>query len=109
MCRRVCLLLPLLLTALCAQNNPGQDQTLQEILRRIDALEQQNRQLMEEIKQLKQAQMSAAPTPPAAPAANPPTQPPLEERVQVTEARVAEQAQTKVEASQKFPVSLYGT
>jgi hypothetical protein len=34
--------------------------------------------------------------------------PPLEDRVAVNEARVAEQAQTKVEASQKFPLSLNG-
>ena len=32
----------------------------------------------------------------------------LEERVEVNEARVADQAQTKVEASQKFPLSLNG-
>jgi hypothetical protein len=38
----------------------------------------------------------------------PPTAPPITERIEVVEQRVADQAQTKVEASQKLPITLTG-
>jgi len=99
------LLIPLLVTRLCAQQINGQDQVLQQILQRLDTLERQNRELLEEVKQLRQAQSPVA----AAPAPTEPlTQPPIAERVKVAETRIEEQAQTKVESSQKFPLSLDG-
>src|SRR5271163_1732488 len=74
-------------------------QEMKEILNRLDRLEQQNRELLEEVRQLRQ-QIA----PPAAVAAAPPG-----EQLQVQEQRVAELEQTKVGADQKFPVSLTGT
>jgi hypothetical protein len=74
-------------------------QEMKEILNRLDRLEQQNRELLEEVRQLRQ-QIA----PPAAVAAAPPA-----EQLQVQEQRVAELEQTKVGADQKFPVSLTGT
>jgi hypothetical protein len=68
------------------------------ILERLDRLEKQNRELLEEIKQLRdQIQKPAAP-------ANSTT----DEHVEINERRTEELAQTKVEASQKFPIQLTG-
>ncbi len=104
MLRSLCLTIPLLLTPLLGQQTATQqDQLLQQILLRLDALEQQNRELLEEVKQLRQAQT------PAAAVTEPATEPPIAERVKVAETRIEEQAQTKVESSQKFPLSMYGT
>ena len=107
------LLVPLLLRA--------QDKTeLQQILDRLDRLEQENHQLADEVHALRtelaaargqtttqqpaQAQESQSPStaPPPATAA------PLEERVPVVEQRVADLSQEKVEASQRFPISFTG-
>lgn len=70
------------------------------ILDRLDQLERQNRQLLDEIKELR-TQVAASSTPP--------NNQPVEERQEVTDHRVEELAQTKVEASQRFPVKLTGT
>src|ERR1700735_968889 len=104
------LLVPLLLRA--------QDKTeLQQILERLDHLEQENHQLADEVHALRtelaargqtttqqsaqaQGSQSTSPAPPPATAA------PLEERVPVVEQRVADLSQEKVEASQRFPISL---
>ncbi|MEP6533754.1 MAG: hypothetical protein ABJF23_00435 [Bryobacteraceae bacterium] len=88
--------LPLFLlpSILLAQAGPDQAQ----ILQRLERLEQQNRMLMEEVKELRQ-QIAATRPPPA---------PSLEERVEVQEKRTEEQSQTKVEASQRFPLSITG-
>ncbi len=68
-----------------------------KILERLDRLEQENRELTERVRAL-QAQLG---TPaPAAPA--------VEERLDIQQDRIAEQAQTKVEASQKFPIRFAG-
>jgi hypothetical protein len=72
---------------------------LQQVLERLDRLEQQNRALMEEVRALRQ-QLTASRAPEASA--------PLEERVAVQETRGAELAQTKVEASQRFPISITG-
>jgi len=90
-------LLPLLMVpaTLCAQSAPD----MQKILDRLDRLEKQNRQLLTEIQELR----SELKPPAAAPAA-----PDTAERLDVQEARTAELAQSKIEASQKFPVSLTG-
>jgi hypothetical protein len=104
-----------------AQENVDSRETMQRIQQRLDSLEQQNRELMQELRELKkdlQAARGSAPAPaptaivqpePAQTAvAEPAATPPLEDRVAVNEARTAEQAQSKVEASQKFPISLNG-
>src|SRR5947209_11539477 len=70
--------------AAIAQTVPGDTQKL---LDRLDKLEKQNEAMQAEIRELRQE---------------------LAERVQVEEARTAELAQTKVEASQRMPVSLTG-
>ncbi len=90
------LFLPLILlpSIVLAQLSPDQSQ----ILQRLERLEQQNRMLMEEVRELRQ-QIAATRSQP---------EPSLEERVDVQEKRTEEQAQTKVEASQKFPLSITG-
>ncbi len=83
----------------------AQTQTeMQQVLQRLDRLEEQNRVLVEEIRNLRQelAAGRAAPAPATA------AQPSVEERVEVQENRTAELAQSKVEASQHFPVRLTG-
>ncbi len=103
MLRKLCISVCLFMASLRAQESGSQEKLLQEVLRRLDNLENQNRELMEQIKELRQHQAQNLP------ATVPPTEPKLEERVEVAEQRVAEQAQTKVESSQKLPVWLYGT
>jgi hypothetical protein len=97
---------------------------INRILERLDKLEQENRALAEQVQQLKSelaasrpavsgnaasanaaANASAANTASAEPAAASPT---VDERLAIQESRVEEQAQTKVEASEKFPISLTG-
>ena len=88
---------------------------LQQILERLDRIEQENKSLANEVRALR-AELAAtrgtpAPTtaPTESPAAVQNAPAPTEERLAVDEARISEQAQTKVEASQKFPISLTGT
>jgi hypothetical protein len=73
---------------------------LRQILERLDRLEEQNRALMEEVRalrtELEATRASAAPAPV------------IEERVAVSENRIAELAQTKVEAARRFPIRLTG-
>ncbi len=78
------------------QNAPD----IQKVLDRLAKLEEQNRQIVEEIHALR-AELRATP-PPATPS------PDVNERLDVQESRTSELAQTRVEASQKFPVSLTG-
>ena len=115
--RNSLLLAPIFLGALWAQEKPAGGQVdLQLILNRLDALEQENQKLLEEIHSLRAALIesraasnspssvsaAASQTPPAVP------QPSLEDRVAVAEQRIREQAQTKVESAHKFPVTLTG-
>jgi hypothetical protein len=94
--------------ALGAQTPPE----LASIVERLDRLEQENRALSEEVKALR-AELAAsrgtsattAGTPAVASAPNPAT---VEERLDIQERRTDEQAQTKVEASQKFPIRITG-
>jgi hypothetical protein len=74
---------------------------LKQILERLDRVENENRELREQVRELRE-QMRAA----AAPAAE--EKPKLDERLEIEERRTAEQAQTKVEASQRFPIRLTG-
>jgi hypothetical protein len=80
------------------------------ILERLDRLERENLHLSEQVRQL--SERLGAPAQPVAAVADSATAaaPKLtaEDRLDVVERRVEEQAQTKVEASQKFPIRLAG-
>ena len=84
-----------------AQTAPDSNPAVAAILGRLDKLEEQNKQLTAEIASLRAELRSTEPKSAA-------TDAPLEDRVAVVENRVEEQAQSKVEASQRFPVSLSG-
>ena len=88
-------LLPKLLVATALGIIPAASQTpsLEEIVARLDRLERENAALRQEVQSLKSR---------LAPAEA------VEERLAVQEARNEEQAQTKVEASQRYPVRLTG-
>lgn len=110
MCRKLASVIFLLSpTFLLAQ----QKSDLQQILDRLDRIEQENKNLVEEVRALR-AELAAkgsspAPSPDrAATTGSNPVSPSLDEKVTVNETRIAEQAQTKVEASQKLPIVLTG-
>lgn len=93
-----------------AQDTPQ----MREVLSRLDRLEQTNQALVGEIRALRQelsalrsspAQQNAVNSEGPASPSNPPT--PIEAGA-VEENRIAELAQTKVEASQKFPIRVTG-
>ena len=90
-----CLALYLAPVTLCAQTQTTPD--LAKILERLDRLEQENRALTEQVRAL-QAQLGT-PVPP---------QSTVEERLDIQQQRTEEQAQTKVESSQKFPIRFTG-
>jgi hypothetical protein len=101
---RKCLLLVVgMAVPMLAQESARPDATLTEILKRLDTLERQNRELLEQVHELREQIHPAQ-----AKQEQNQDQETLDERVAVNEARVADQAQTKVEASQKFPLSLNG-
>ena len=96
-----------------AQNQPD----IREILNRLEKVEQQNRELMDEVKLLR-AKLEGTPTPaPAsitapveAAAAEPDlSAAPITERVAVLERKVEEHEDTKVGAEHRMPVTLTGT
>lgn len=74
---------------------------MKEVLDRLDRLEAQNQALMTEIRALRQ-QLAAAPPSPEAPG------PPLEDKVEVDEQRIAELDQSKVSSEHRSPVTLTG-
>jgi hypothetical protein len=88
-------LLPKLLLVIAPGLLPGAPQTpsLEEIVARLDRLEKENAVLRQEVQSLKSR---------LAPAES------VEERLEVQERRTEEMSQTKVEASQRFPVRLTG-
>ncbi len=77
------------------------------VLERLDRLERQNRAMADEIHALREelnaahAAQPATPEPTAAPET-------IEEKVEVQGQRIEEQAQSKLESSQKFPIKLSG-
>src|SRR5882757_6032043 len=78
-----------------AQESVDSPQTMQKVQERLDALERENRELMQEVRELRkdlQASRGAAPAEPNATTQPNATAPPLEDRVAVVEARTAEQA-----------------
>jgi hypothetical protein len=86
--------------ALCLAPGKSGAQTapdLAKILERLDRLEQENRSLSEQVRAL-QAQLGTSTEPP----------PTVDERIEIQQQRIEEQAQTKVESSQKFPIRLAG-
>ena len=102
-------------TATAAAQGPSENSALQQVLARLDRLEQQNRQLTEEIHALRDelaASRERPGTPDSVPgntpAAGAPAAADLAEKVEVQERRVEEQAQTKVESSQHMPVRITG-
>jgi hypothetical protein len=97
-----------------------QKSDLQQVLDRLDHIEQENKDLAAEVRALR-AELAASRAATDSAATNPATtnrattagsdqvqSAPLEEKVAVNEARIAEQAQTKVEASQKLPITFTG-
>jgi len=69
-------------------------QDLAAILARLEKLESENRELKQEVKQLRELVEG---------------KPSVPERLDIVERRVEEQAQTKVEAPSRFPLELTGT
>jgi hypothetical protein len=100
-CARRCLLALLAPVMLAAQSASPE---MQQIVGRLDRLEKQNQALTEEVQQLRQ-ELAAVRGQPAAAA---PTGPTLDEKVAVDEARTEDLAQSKVEASQHFPIRVTG-
>ena len=96
-----------------APRSPAQTPAaLDGIAQRLDQLEQENNKLRGEITALRE-QLSALRRPQAAPESPPqagavPSGATIEERLEIAERRIDEQAQTKVEASQRVPVRLSG-
>src|SRR5437879_1611334 len=105
----LCLLVPVgtsLATSLAtaaAQTPPSQDASaLTQILGRLDRLEKQNSQLVDEIRALRNELALSRGRPEAAPPAD------IAESVDVQDRRIEELAQTKVESSQHLPVRITG-
>jgi hypothetical protein len=85
----------------CRAQQTASPDALQRILDRLDTLEKQNEALLTEVQQLREA-VKAAQAEAATQAQT------LKDRADVTAQQVKDQAQTKVEASQRFPISLTG-
>lgn len=98
-------LLILLLPAMLLAQTPSE---FQQILERLDRLENDNRGLLAEVRALRQELAASRGKEAAAAPETPAAAPPLDERLSTAEHRIEEQAQTKVEASQRLPVTLTG-
>ena len=85
-----------------------QKSEMQQILDRLDRLEQENRTLLEEVRALRQELSAGREQQAATPAPADQDQSPLQEKVAVQERRTEELEQSKVESSQRLPVSLTG-
>ena len=103
-----CLLLAACAGSLSAQQPPD----LKAVVDRLDRLEAQNRELMTEIRALRQqlAASQTAPAPDTAPQTAESEAPPqpLKERVDVNERRIADLDQSKVSSEHRLPVTLTG-
>lgn len=106
------ILLGFFTTAAAAQTVPEDAVTLRQILERLDRLELQNRELVQEVRALRKELALARSGPqtaqPAVETAGTATPSDLAERMDVQERRLEEQAQTKVESSQHFPIRITG-
>jgi hypothetical protein len=81
---------------------------VEQILNRLDQLEKDNQALLEEVRALRQQVSSLRAPSPESAAEQAQAQPPAEDRQAVDENRIDELAQTKVEASEKFPIRITG-
>jgi hypothetical protein len=93
-----------------AMPRPAAPQTspdMQTIIERLDKLEDENHKLLDEIRALRTELKTAQSPDPAAPAP-PGALPQNDERLAVQESRTADLDQSKVSASQRFPISLTG-
>ncbi|MGA8597755.1 MAG: hypothetical protein WB676_23820 [Bryobacteraceae bacterium] len=116
--RRLSFLILIFALKLFAQEKADSSAVMKQILDRLDSLEKQNRDLLQEVHALRQQVEAAHPAEASSPGASVAKQSPpapgaagqagLGERVSVEESRTAEQAQTKVEAAHKFPIQLDG-
>ena len=103
-----------LLFAACAARSLSAQQPpeLQQVIQRLDRLEAQNHELMEEIRALRLQLAAGQPTP--APEAAPQTAEaeappqPIADRVDIAERRIAELDQSKVSSEHRLPVTLTG-
>jgi hypothetical protein len=97
-----------LLCPLAVSGQTPSDMT--RVLERLDRLEQENLRLSQQVKQLTERLEGTASTATAAGVEAAEGTPKLtpEDRLDIVERRVDEQAQTKMETSQKFPVRLAG-
>ena len=100
------LLAPGILAAQVAVQGASPD--LSQIMQRLDRLEKQNQSLAEEVRQLRQELAETRGQPQSPQAVPAPAEAPLAEKVAVDESRVDELAQSKVEASQRFPIRVTG-
>jgi hypothetical protein len=92
----------LLVVAGATPARPQTSPDIQRVLDRLDKLEEENRKLIDEIHELRnQLTVQNPPAQTAAPQN-------LSDRMDVQESRTAELAQTKVETSQRMPVSFTG-
>lgn len=106
---RLLLLLVLFTFRVCAQEDNRTSVVMKQILERLDSLEKENKQLVEDVRVLRQELETSRSSAPAVPAeGSKPTESSLADRVAVEEGRTAEQAQTKVEAAHKLPIQLNG-
>lgn len=98
-----------------AQPGAPSNTDMQKVMERLDRLEKQNAELLSEVRELRQeistahepAAASQTPTPQAE-GETPPSAPTPAERLDVLETRTQDLAQTRVETSQRMPVSLTG-
>jgi hypothetical protein len=87
-------------SGLIVAQQPPSD-ALTRIMDRLDALERENKTLLDEVHALRE-EIKASRTGGSS------QSPSVEERLDVSEQRIKEQAQTKVESSQRFPITLNG-
>jgi hypothetical protein len=103
-----------LLLAACAARSLSAQQPpeLQQVIERLDRLEAQNRDLMVEIRALRQqlAAGQSTPAPEAAPQTPEAETPPqtIADRVDIAERRIAELDQSKISSEHRLPVTLTG-
>lgn len=103
---QLCLLSLLLGGPAFAQTAPSA-QDIGAILERLTRLEQQNRELTDQVRELRQ-QLGVQQTPAVETVESPPPSAPIAERLELAERRVAEVEQTHVATENRLPVTLTG-
>lgn len=101
--------IPLLLgvASNCAYAQEPSPDMMKPVLQRLDALERQNQELLAEVRALREQlknQTVSSSSPPEHASVSETT----EERIGIAEERIKEQAESKVGASQKFPLAITG-